>query len=334
MGIFKTPKEFRAAYMVPGKPRQPANPDRLRELMRGAMIRNTRAVVALKLPRRHAAPTARVDGDKGERQAYEDLASEARRLGAGGDTGLQRMTLRHLLGAGGIPRPPPLWRLSIAWLKNPYPRAPAWRALAKRWAVLGAGGKEVALIELLRRNPDHEKKLVFVHYREMLAHLAGLLTSAGIQFARFEGSLSGPEKDFAIAEFRDKAPVLLCTESGPEGRKIQFCNTLINFDLPWNPMAIEQRISAASIASASSARCSSSTSSRAAPWKSKCYSCSTKRSPCSSWWWAKWALFSAAWRRTVTSPNSCSTPGWRRRRAAARKRSMPSGAAGRGAAAP
>ena len=37
-------------------------------------------------------------------------------------------------------------------------------------------------------------------------------------------------------------PVLLCTESGGEGRNLQFCNTLINFDIPWNPMAIEQRI--------------------------------------------------------------------------------------------
>ena len=59
-GIFKTQKEFRAAYMTPGKPRQPANPERLRALMRDAMIRNTRAVAALKLPRRHAT-TIKVD---------------------------------------------------------------------------------------------------------------------------------------------------------------------------------------------------------------------------------------------------------------------------------
>ena len=37
-------------------------------------------------------------------------------------------------------------------------------------------------------------------------------------------------------------PLLLCSESGGEGRNLQFCNTLINFDIPWNPMAIEQRI--------------------------------------------------------------------------------------------
>jgi SNF2 family DNA or RNA helicase len=96
-------------------------------------------------------------------------------------------------------------------------------------------------LELLRRNPA-EKKLVFVHYLDTLEHLAGLLAGAGIAFARFDGSLSGPEKDAAINEFRDRVPVLLSTESGGEGRNIQFCNTLINFDIPWNPMAIEQRI--------------------------------------------------------------------------------------------
>jgi superfamily II DNA/RNA helicase len=54
--------------------------------------------------------------------------------------------------------------------------------------------------------------------------------------------MSGPEKDAAVERFRDEAPLLLCTESGGEGRNLQFCNTLINFDLPWNPMSIEQRI--------------------------------------------------------------------------------------------
>ncbi len=75
-----------------------------------------------------------------------------------------------------------------------------------------------------------------------MASLAGLLTRSDIAFARFEGGLSGPEKDAAIVAFRERVPVLLCTESGGEGRNIQFCNTLINFDIPWNPMAIEQRI--------------------------------------------------------------------------------------------
>ena len=78
-GMFRTLKEFRTAYIDPWQAeREPANAERLRELMRGAMIRNTRAVVALKLPRRHAV-TIKVDGQPDEVDAYADLATAGRR---------------------------------------------------------------------------------------------------------------------------------------------------------------------------------------------------------------------------------------------------------------
>jgi len=237
-GIFKTLKEFRAAYTVAGKSRQPANPERLRELMRGAMIRNTRAVVALKLPRRQAA-TLRVDGSEGECRAYAETAAAIRSLVAKGDAGRHRLAMRHLLGAAGST--PAAARAAVARFTAGLADEPAWQRLEEQWTAVGTGAKEIALLDLLRRNPA-EKKLVFVYYRETLDHLAGLLTREGVGFARFEGSLSGPEKDAAINDFRDRVPVLLSTESGGEGRNIQFCNTLINFDVPWNPMTIEQRI--------------------------------------------------------------------------------------------
>ena len=236
-GIFKTLKEFRAAYMTPGKPRQPANPERLRALMRDAMVRNTRAVVALKLPRRHAV-TIRVDGAEGERAAYQELATAARTLAAEGSVG-SRLALQHLFGAAGSS--PAAAAAAVRRFADRHSDAPRWYALAQRWASVANSGKGAALLELLRRNPE-EKKLVFVHYRETLAHIADLLAREGLAFARFEGGLSGPDKDAAVAAFRESVPVLLCTESGGEGRNIQFCNTLINFDVPWNPMAIEQRI--------------------------------------------------------------------------------------------
>jgi superfamily II DNA or RNA helicase len=237
-GIFKTQKEFRAAYMTPGKPRQPANPERLRALMRDAMIRNTRAVAALKLPCRSAA-TIKVDPAPGEAEAYADLVTAARRLAAEGGVGHQRLTLHHLVSAAGSC--PAAAAGALARLAERKGLGPAWAKLAERWAAIGQGGKEAALIELVRSNPE-EKKLIFVHSRETLAKVGERLTAAGLSFARFDGSLSGPEKDAAIAEFREQLPILLCTQSGGEGRNIQFCNTLINFDVPWNPMAIEQRI--------------------------------------------------------------------------------------------
>ena len=237
-GIFKTQKEFRSAYMTAGKPRQPANSDQLRDLMRDAMIRNTRAVVALKLPRRHAS-TRCVDPTPGEQAAYQELAARIRALVADDGQSRHRLAAHHLLSAAGSS--PAAASAAIARFAARHDSRPTWQALAERWAALGSGGKELALLELLARNPE-EKKLVFVHHRETMSSLADLLARKGIEFARFEGGLSGPDKDAAIADFRDRVPVLLCTESGGEGRNIQFCNTLINFDIPWNPMAIEQRI--------------------------------------------------------------------------------------------
>jgi SNF2 family DNA or RNA helicase len=180
-----------------------------------------------------------VDGSEGERGAYQELAAATRLLAASGGPDRHRLAIQHLLGAAGSS--PATAAAAVARFATRHPEEPEWQTLGQRWAAVGAGGKETALLELLRRNPA-EKKLVFVHYRETLNHLAGLLAREGIGFARFEGALSGPDKDAAIADFRDRAPVLLSTESGGEGRNIQFCNTLINFDVPWNPMTIEQRI--------------------------------------------------------------------------------------------
>ena len=86
------------------------------------------------------------DGEKGKRQAYDDLAAELRRLGTVGGAGTHRMTLRRLLGAAGSS--PAAATGAVQRMAERHPRAANWRALAKRWAALGAGGKEAALIEL------------------------------------------------------------------------------------------------------------------------------------------------------------------------------------------
>ena len=236
-GIFKTEKEFRSAYMTPGKPRLPVNRDRMRDLMRGAMIRNTRALVAVRLPRRHAL-TQQVEATAEEAACYRDL-SVLVRDSAAFLRGRHRLSLHHLLTAAGSS--PPAAATALRRFAERHAGGSRWSALAERYTAIALGAKEGALLELLHRNPD-EKKMVFIHHRETLNHLGALLSEKRISFARFDGGLSGPEKDAAIGAFRDRVPVLLCTESGGEGRNVQFCNTLINFDIPWNPMVIEQRI--------------------------------------------------------------------------------------------
>ena len=137
-------------------------------------------------------------------------------------------------------RPPPLQPRSPA-LPSAIPRTRVGRRCWRRYRASGAGAKETALLRLLAQNPA-EKKMVFVHHRDSMTHLADRLRRQGMPLALFDGGMSGPQKDAAVEAFRDQVPLLLCSEFGGEGRNLQFCNTLINFDIPWNPMAIEQRI--------------------------------------------------------------------------------------------
>jgi SNF2 family DNA or RNA helicase len=84
--------------------------------------------------------------------------------------------------------------------------------------------------------------VIFKQFRATQAMLAERLAAAGHDVAVFHGGLSRMEKEAAIQRFRGEARLLLCTEAGSEGRNLQFAHAICNFDLPWNPMKIEQRI--------------------------------------------------------------------------------------------
>ncbi len=236
-GIFKTQRDFANTYMMPGRPRVPANREQLRDLMRDVMIRNTRSAVDVRLPKRHAL-TLRLAPGAGEGVCYQELNRLVQEVYARSLT-QSRLALRHLLAAAGSSP-----AAAIAALERFLEGRSAgedWDRLYYEYRQVDSSCKDTALLEVLQRNPE-EKKIVFVHHRRTLERLSSLLQARGIELVRFEGSMNGPEKDRAVEHFRTEVPLLLCTESGGEGRNLQFCHTLINYDLPWNPMAIEQRI--------------------------------------------------------------------------------------------
>jgi superfamily II DNA or RNA helicase len=236
-GLFKTERDFRQSYMKPGQPRVPVNQTQLRDLMRGVMIRNTRALVDVRLPRRQAV-TLRADPTAEEQTCYDELCELIRKLSAKG-LKEHRLAVHHLVQAAGSSPPAVSAAIHRFIADNRLPAE--WKALHRRYSAIQSGSKIAALLELLRRNPS-EKKMVFVRYLETLDHLTHILEEAGLTVVSFHGRMSGPEKDGAINRFRDDATVLLSTESGGEGRNVQFCNTIVNFDLSWNPQALEQRI--------------------------------------------------------------------------------------------
>src|SRR5207244_8842291 len=86
------------------------------------------------------------------------------------------------------------------------------------------------------------KMVVFTQFRATQTWLERRLKEAGEDVAVLHGGLRRLEKEEAIRNFQGEARILLSTDAGSEGRNLQFCHAICNFDLPWNPMKIEQRI--------------------------------------------------------------------------------------------
>jgi len=100
---------------------------------------------------------------------------------------------------------------------------------------------KAARLESFMKSVD-EKVLVFTQYLRTLHYLRGVLEAQGHRVAVYHGGLSIVAKDAAVRAFRDDRQVFLSTEAGGEGRNLQFARTVVNYDLPWNPLRIEQRI--------------------------------------------------------------------------------------------
>ena len=90
---------------------------------------------------------------------------------------------------------------------------------------------------------DNKKIIVFAIFKKTLKYLNIRLRKAGYKCALIYGD-SNIDKTEVLRRFQfdDSIKVLLSSEVGSEGLDMQFCNTLVNYDLPWNPMVVEQRI--------------------------------------------------------------------------------------------
>lgn len=100
------------------------------------------------------------------------------------------------------------------------------------------------LIEHLKQDPDRWRLVVFTALRETQTTIQTFLESHGLKVGIINGD-SGERNQETMARFRAAPPqhrVIVSTEAGAEGVNLQVANVLVNFDLPWNPMVVEQRI--------------------------------------------------------------------------------------------
>ncbi|HEX9610884.1 MAG TPA: DEAD/DEAH box helicase [Gemmatimonadales bacterium] len=263
-GQLGTWEEFRGAHLVAGDHRQPRDPEGLRALTHEVMIRTRRSSVVDDLnlpPRRPRHPEVRLTA--AERDLYdrtteflrrlyregfvqpaepEDAEDEAprRRLTKKGILQLAVIHLRQRLCSSSKALAESLEHLGESARISPEYRTIA-RQLAQRAQKIKTHAKLNVLTAVLKETPD--RVVVFSDHRPTIQLIEQRVEALGRKPIVYWGAHTTPERDKRIRAFHaDERSVLIATRAGSEGRNLQFCNVLVNYDLPWNPMVVEQRI--------------------------------------------------------------------------------------------
>lgn len=95
--------------------------------------------------------------------------------------------------------------------------------------------------EHLRRNPE-EKLLVFTEFKDTLAALERRFREWGLLCTVIHGGMNLQQRIAEERRFRDDVQVMVATDAAGEGVNLQFCRLMVNYDLPWNPNRLEQRM--------------------------------------------------------------------------------------------
>lgn len=96
-------------------------------------------------------------------------------------------------------------------------------------------------IDELQSEDPAQKIILFTEFVGTQVYLKELLESRGYSVSVLNGSMDIEERNNALNEFKMSTGIFISTDAGGEGLNLQFANIIINYDLPWNPMKIEQR---------------------------------------------------------------------------------------------
>ncbi|MBM7651608.1 DEAD/DEAH box helicase [Neobacillus cucumis] len=211
----------------------------LKELVNKVMIRNRRADTGIEWTKRQVE-TIPIVFSPAEKELYDSICM----LKGEGDwvqtSAFSVMTLQREACSS---REAVFYTLKNMLQKKEDP-TPAFEEqinfLIKKVEAVQQNSKAEKALELIQQVND--KVIIFTEYRATQMYLQWYLKQHGISSVPFRGGFKRGKKDWMRELFQKHAQVLIATEAGGEGINLQFCNHIINFDLPWNPMRLEQRI--------------------------------------------------------------------------------------------
>jgi len=140
-----------------------------------------------------------------------------------------------------------LIRTRLKALKNERAEVKLLLDAAARCEQIGPDAKAEALLDWLYRLQSEEndpelKALVFTEFVPTQEMLRRFLTERGFSVVCLNGSMEMDDRKRVQDAFAKDVRILISTDAGGEGLNLQFCHVVINFDIPWNPMRLEQRI--------------------------------------------------------------------------------------------
>lgn len=208
------------------------NDAHLKQLIQKVMVRNRRGDTGVKWTKRNVE-TVWIDFSDEEQEAYNELS----RISSESPNFSSITYTRELCSSREA------CYLSLKKMLNQekeLANRSDYENFMKQIEQLPHHAKADKVIELIEGTD--EKFIIFTEYRASQFYLQWYLQQHGISSVPFRGGFKRGKKDWMRQLFQNNAQVLIATEAGGEGINLQFCNNMINYDLPWNPMRLEQRI--------------------------------------------------------------------------------------------
>jgi SNF2 family DNA or RNA helicase len=264
-GHLGTMKEFRGKFLHKGNKRMPLNPDELKRKLDEVMVRRKRTETGIDYKKR-VPKIVTVELTANEKMIYENTVRLLRENYFRADGGEIN---GHLVVYAILPKITSSSRSAMESLQGivdneKYHRGTREFAqgILSDYLRLKKDSKIEALLrivdEIIGRGKSElkgggekaeiqkklgEKILIYTRHPTTLKYIVDKLAPYNFRIIEFAGGLDREEKAVRIDAFKNgEADILISTDTGAEGLNFQFCRNLINYDLPWNPMSVEQRI--------------------------------------------------------------------------------------------
>ncbi len=238
-GHLGTWSQFQTRYIL-GKDSRLINPvfkNELQKILSELVIRTTRKEVKKYIKFTDRIPhTDILKPTDNEKKLYDAITDIIRKLYFGNYNSLALMTYQRLASSSSSASRVCLYKMKMNKIIPDY----KYQELISLIDSIKIDTKLSNLVKILHNNSS--KLLVFTEFYATQDYIVNFLRNNGYSVTIFNGKMNHNQKIDSVNKFKNDAQIMVSTSAGGEGQNFQFCHNIVNYDLPWNPMRVEQRI--------------------------------------------------------------------------------------------